>query len=147
MEGVFKVKKMLIAVDGSKYSDKALFKARKIAEGTNSEVTILHVINPLRDTVYINNRELANEIKKNASMRGDQIIRKAKEIFEGFNGVVVTEIRIGDAVDEIIKFAEEGEYDLIVMGSRGGGVFSRALLGSVSDKVVHHIKTSVLIVK
>lgn len=141
------MKKILIAVDGSKYSEKALFKARKIAEGIGGEVTILHVINPLRDTVYINNRELGNEIKRNATIRGEEVIKKAKEIFEGFKGTFITETRLGDPVDEIIKFAEEGGFDLIVMGSRGGGIFSRALLGSVSDKVVHHVKTSVLIVK
>lgn len=141
------MKKILIAVDGSKYSEKALFKARKIAEGIGGEVTILHVINPLRDTVYINNRELGNEIKRNATIRGEEVIKKAKEIFEGFKGTFITETRFGDPVDEIIKFAEEGGFDLIVMGSRGGGIFSRALLGSVSDKVVHHVKTSVLIVK
>ncbi len=139
--------KILVAVDGSKYSEKALFKARKIAEGLGSEVTILHVINPLRDTVYINNRELANEIKKNALARGDEVIKKSQEVFKDFSGKLFTETKVGDAVDEIIKFAEEGGFDLLVMGSRGGGVFSRALLGSVSDKVVHHIKTSVLIVK
>ncbi len=141
------MKKILIAVDGSKYSEKALFKARKIAEGIGGEVTILHVINPIRDTVYINNRELGNEIKRNATIRGEEVIKKAKEIFEGFKGTFITETRFGDPVDEIIKFAEEGGFDLIVMGSRGGGIFSRALLGSVSDKVVHHVKTSVLIVK
>ncbi len=141
------MKKILVAVDGSKHSEKALFKARKIAEAIGSEVTILHVINPLRDTVYINNRELANEIKKNASMRGEEVIKKSKEVFQDFNGTLFTETRVGDAVDEIIKFSEEGGFDLIVMGSRGGGAFSRALLGSVSDKVVHHIKSSVLIVK
>ncbi|TJX15351.1 universal stress protein [Tissierella creatinini] len=139
--------KILVAVDGSKYSEKALFKARKIAEGLGSDVTILHVINPLRDTVYINNRELANEIKKNALARGDEVIKKSKEVFKDFSGKLFTETKVGDAVDEIIKFAEEGGFDLLVMGSRGGGAFSRALLGSVSDKVVHHIKTSVLIVK
>lgn len=90
---------------------------------------------------------MGNEIKRNATIRGEEVIKKAKEIFEGFKGTFITETRLGDPVDEIIKFAEEGGFDLIVMGSRGGGIFSRALLGSVSDKVVHHVKTSVLIVK
>ena len=45
------------------------------------------------------------------------------------------------------KEAKEGDYDLIVMGSRGQGAFSKALLGSVSKKVLNHAEKNVLIVK
>ena len=141
------MKKILIAIDGSKYSDKALFKAKKIAAALEAEVTILHVINPLKDTLYANTRDLSNELTNFALKHGEEIIQKAKEIFEGFQGHLNTIIKTGDSVDEIVKFAEDGGYDLIIMGSRGAGIFSRTLLGSVSDKVVHHSKVSVLIVK
>lgn len=141
------MKKILIAIDGSKYSDKALFKAKKIAAALEAEVTLLHVINPLKDTLYANTRELSSELTNYAMKHGEEVIQKAKEIFEGFQGQLNTIIKTGDTVDEIVRFAEDGGYDLIILGSRGAGIFSRTLLGSVSDKVVHHSKVSVLIVK
>ncbi|MGO1470886.1 MAG: universal stress protein, partial [Tissierella sp.] len=56
-------------------------------------------------------------------------------------------LRRGDPADAIIKETEKEDYDLVVMGSRGLGTFSRAILGSVSNKVLNHVETNVLIVK
>lgn len=143
------MKKILVAVDGSKFSQKALFKAKEIGEALQAEVTILTVVNTQRDNVYsyVNNRELRYEMNRSALKHGDEIIQKSKEIFSDFKGTYDTVQKTGDTVEEIVSYAEEGDYDLVILGSRGAGVFTRTLLGSVSDKVVHHIKTSVLIVK
>lgn len=143
------MKRILVAVDGSKFSQKALFKAKEIAEALQAEVTILTVVNTQRDNVYsyVNNRELRYEMNRSALKHGDEIIQKSKEIFSDFKGTYDTVQKTGDTVEEIVSYAEEGNYDLVILGSRGAGVFTRTLLGSVSDKVVHHIKTSVLIVK
>ena len=54
---------------------------------------------------------------------------------------------MGDIANEIITMAEEEKFDLIVMGSRGLGGFTRALLGGVSQKLVTHVDANVLIVK
>ena len=53
----------------------------------------------------------------------------------------------GVAEETIVRFAEEHDSDLIVMGSRGLGGFERMLLGSVSNHVVHHANCPVLIVR
>ena len=87
------------------------------------------------------------QLGKSEMERTQAILKEAEEIFEGFTGKMNTVYKVGDVVDVIVKFAEEGGYDLVVMGSRGLGAFSRTLLGSVSDKVIHHINTSVMIVK
>jgi nucleotide-binding universal stress UspA family protein len=57
------------------------------------------------------------------------------------------EILIGSAKKIIVKEAEDWEADLIVVGSHGYGFLGRALLGSVSDAVIHHAPCSVLVVK
>ena len=53
----------------------------------------------------------------------------------------------GPAPDAILRVAETEGYDLIVMGSRGLGQFQGLLIGSVSDRVMHHAKIPVLIVR
>lgn len=60
---------------------------------------------------------------------------------------VETCVRIGRASEEILKCSEEKNVDLIVIGSRGLGGFSRTLLGSVSDKVLNAAKVPVLVNK
>ena len=62
-------------------------------------------------------------------------------------GEVETCVRVGRASEEILKCAEEKDVDLIVIGSRGLGGFSRTLLGSVSDKVLNAAKVPVLVNK
>ncbi|MGM0395977.1 MAG: universal stress protein [Bacillota bacterium] len=140
------MKKILVATDGSTYSTKALFKAKQMATDMNSEVVILTVVN-LWDNIYTHNMDIKQQLGKSEMERAQEILKEAEEIFVGFPGKVTTLYKTGDVVDVIVKFAEEGNFDLVVMGSRGLGAFSRTLLGSVSDKVIHHIKTSVMIVK
>ena len=141
------MKKILVAIDGSEYSKKALLKAKEIATVMGSEVAILNVVGPYKSNMYVENIELDEEIGGIALKISDDILNSAKEIFADFKGVVTTSHVSGDAAEKIIMMAEEEDFDLVIMGSRGSGLFTRTLLGSVSNKVVHHVNTSVLIVK
>ena len=141
------MKKILVAVDGSEYSKRALLKAKEIATAMGSEVTIFNVISTYKDHLFVQNLELKEEIGRISIKASEDALRASKEIFADFKGIVTTSHVSGDAAEKIIKMAEEGNFDLVIMGSRGAGLFTRTLLGSVSDKVVHHVNTSVLIVK
>ena len=140
------MKKILVATDGSKYSQKALFKAKQIATDMGLEVTVVSIVT-LYDNVYSHNQAIKSELGKAEMERSKNVLKEAEEIFSDFQGKFSTIYKTGDVVDQIIKLAEEGDYDLLIMGSRGLGAFSRTLLGSVSDKVIHHVKTSVMLVK
>ena len=140
------MKKILVATDGSKYSQKALFKAKQIATDMGLEVTVVSIVT-LYDNVYSHNQAIKSELGKAEMERSKNVLKEAEEIFSDFLGKFSTIYKTGDVVDQIIKLAEEGDYDLLIMGSRGLGAFSRTLLGSVSDKVIHHVKTSVMLVK
>lgn len=139
--------KILVAVDGSKHSLKAMKKAKLMAVALGSELTLLNVVSPAVELKTMHNKQFYDEINKSASSQGKNILKDALLMFDDFDGKVITVNKTGDVAEEIIKYAEEGEFDLLIMGCRGAGVFSRTLLGSVSDKVIHHVKTSVLIVK
>ncbi|MBA2594831.1 MAG: universal stress protein [Pseudomonadota bacterium] len=53
----------------------------------------------------------------------------------------------GDAAIEICRVAEEGRFDLVVIGSHGSGFLKRVVLGSVSHHVLHHAPCPVLVVR
>ena len=139
--------KILVPIDGSEYSKKAMLKAKELATALEAEITLLNVSNPLKDTKYMHNKQYFQEIRRNSVWESEGLLDEAMESFKDFTGKVSAVHKMGDVVEEIVKFAENEGYNLVVMGSRGAGVFSRTLLGSVSDSVIHHIKTSVLIVK
>ena len=87
------------------------------------------------------------ETIKNLRESGEKILDEAIKLFDDYKGQVKVKLRTGNAGEEIIKEVENHNYDLVVMGSRGLGTFSRAMLGSVSSRVLHHVKSNILIVK
>lgn len=141
------MKKILVPIDESTHSRKALEKAKEIASAMGSDITILNVFNPIIIASSSPTTGYYKEARENAINRSNVLLRDALESLRDFKGHAETRSMSGDPAEEIINLAKEGDYDLVIMGSRGMGTFSRALLGSVSDKVVHHIKKSVMIVK
>ena len=82
------------------------------------------------------------------TLLGEQVVTRAKTHCSE-KGVrhIKTSIRSGDYADEILEAAKEFNVDMIVIGSRGLGVLKRTVLGSVSQKVLHHANCSVLTVR
>ncbi|MDN6731804.1 MAG: universal stress protein [Atopostipes suicloacalis] len=139
-------KKILLAIDGSRNSERALLEASNLGEDSNAEIKILTAIKPLFLPYYGNVGILKrdNEALEKSKKR---LLENSLEFFEDYPGKVKTVLRKGDPAEEILAEAEENDYHLIVMGSKGLGVFTRALLGSVSTKVLNHTETNVYIVK
>ena len=137
------MKKILVPIDGSENSIKALNEAKLLATAFNSDITILNVVTTTN--LYIEGYE-KNVIDINIDA-SKKLLQASLEMFEGCNLNVDILRKFGDIPSEIIKVAEEGNYDLVVMGSRGLGMFSRALMGSVSNKILNHLNKNVYIVK
>ena len=135
------MKKILVTTDGSSNSDRALIEARKHAEASDGEITILTIVETLGRYTTVK-KEVKTDDRKSK-----RILDSSLKIFDDFKGQVNTKIRRGNPADEIINEAESGEYDLLIMGSRGLGTFSRSILGAVSNKVVNHTKINVLVIK
>ncbi len=138
--------KILVAVDGSDNSKRALLEAKKYAESVGGNLTLLIVVEPL-GLSYWGYEGLAKQDEERLDNVREVIVKEALELLDGFEGEVETKVKEGHPADEILKEAKEGSYDLIVMGSRGLGAFSRTILGSVSHKVLNHTKINVLTVK
>jgi nucleotide-binding universal stress UspA family protein len=135
------LEKILVAVDGSEYSKKALEFACQMADKFGSELLIVHVPQgAAADRVMVLGGasimlHASRDVIEDA---GKRLIEEAESIASGsVAGRVTTELRGGDPAQEIVASATENEVDCIVIGSRGLGDFSGLLLGSVSHKVNH----------
>lgn len=133
-------KKILVAVDGSDNSERALIEARKHGDAFGAEITILTVLNQ-------SSAKSPGKRDQNWEETGQVILTESLKLFDDFKGEVITTVRNGDPADEILEEAEFGDFDLIIMGNRGLGIFSRTFLGSVSNKVLNHTKKNVLVIK
>jgi len=127
---------LLVCIDGSGNAIKALDYSAKLAEKMNSRITLLNV----------QERRLYDSSPKTAEEFGERVLSKALDAVRERKLETGKQLEFGVPSDVIAEAAEKGEYDLIVLGSRGLGAVSRFLLGSVSDDVSHKAKCSLLLV-
>jgi nucleotide-binding universal stress UspA family protein len=144
-------KNVLVCTDGSESSVHAAKAAAEIASRFDSEVTLLNVMNPAPlvtpNMMGVEAAPDAALIYRYTEEAQRAALEKTAHVFDSAGITVTARAEMGQPVDMIIKIAEQSSADLIVMGSRGMGGFSRLLLGSVSDGVLHHAHCPVLIVR
>jgi nucleotide-binding universal stress UspA family protein len=138
--------KILVPVDGSENSLRALDHAIYLAKKTGADITAMNVTeNP--PTVYVESQKLLNELLANFRAESAKVLDMCKQIAEKSDVKIDTVIGEGDAASNIVGYAQKQGFDTIIIGRRGLGRFKEMVLGSVSNKVLHHAKCSVMIVK
>ncbi|MBD3193848.1 MAG: universal stress protein [Candidatus Lokiarchaeota archaeon] len=138
-------KRIIVPVDGSELSKKAAKIGCFFAHKANKKIIFIHVIElpatalPHGEATYVPN--ISDTLKEN----GESILNEIKEACSDSNIDFETKMVEGIPDNEIIDFANDN--DLIIMGSKGHSAFERVLVGSVSEKVLHHSDSSVMIVR
>ena len=145
-------RKLLVCVDGSASSLKAVHAAMEIARKFDSKIILLNVFDPsvvhaaatpLPDAplaTATNDGCYAREMEKRS-------LQEARAAFDGSGLAYCAFTEIGHPVDRILAAAHDMEADLIIMGKRGNGGFDKLLLGSVSDGVLSHAHCTAMIVQ
>lgn len=129
------VPKILVPIDGSKYSlrgiEHAACLARELKQNIGS-ITLLRIINlAFYETRLLEGIDPEEETKK--------IFQEAQKTFAEISmteGLVTTKMRVGRPAEEIMKEAEEGKYNLIIMGRKGRAALKNLILGGVSTTVI-----------
>ncbi|MFN8163669.1 MAG: universal stress protein [Solirubrobacterales bacterium] len=131
---------ILVAHDGSADADAALRHAAALAGDQNARITLLtvapHTAQPVGTTVSA--PDLLGVHR--------EILRAATDSLPRNVGVT-SRLESGDPAATILRIAEEGGHDLIVMGSHGHGRVHRALIGSVSERVLRTSAVPVLLMR
>ena len=156
--GGIHIRRMVVPVDGSTNSEKALDYAIRLAKASGAEMQIIHAIKQIELTKTVMRRafsskaelstqELYEDMKKEAYKWINEYERKAKSA-----GVasVTTKILVEGGESEVQMIAEHADAvkaDMIVIDSRGLGTFKRLVLGSIAQGVVTHAICPVLVVR
>jgi nucleotide-binding universal stress UspA family protein len=137
---------IIVGVDGSGHSQRALEWAMKEAAIRHAPLTVLTVHEAVAGyfggvSVYTDDPERTEAVRQAVQTEAD----KALAGLEGSHPASVTVTAVhGFPVEEIIKAG--GDADMIVLGSRGAGGFTRLMLGSTAGQVTQHAPCPVLIV-
>ena len=137
------IKRILVPVDGSESSDRAIDQAIDMAEVCGAKLDFLYVANINQLAI---NACLSDAILEAVTKAGNVILDKA---LEKVPDTVTAEAfsETGSPAVVILDFAASENMDMIIMGSRGLGVVKGVLLGSVSQYIVEQAKCPVLVIK
>jgi nucleotide-binding universal stress UspA family protein len=137
------IRSIVIPVDFNRHADEALTRGLAWAAQWGSMVHVLHVYSPpwVRDAGYVPPPAalVADVVRRlEGRLAGDVSRRHAGQLD------VRTVVRIGEPAEEILRYAEEIEADLIVVGTHGRELFGRMLLGSVTEAMLRRAPCPVL---
>ena len=142
----FMFSKILVPVDGSDNSYRALDAALVLSEKLGSTVTAVHVMEDV-PVLHIESEKLLRQLLEAFKKEQKLILEKCSEIAR-IKGLTIDTILLqGNPGSIILNYCGKENYDIIVMGSRGMGKFKELVLGSVSSKVVHHSPCPVMIIR
>ena len=136
-------KKILVPLDGSTYSEKALKRACDFVEAFDSEIILIYVVEKSIPINLLDRKEYLGMLRK----FGTKILDKSKLTLSKKGISAKLFLKEGNIVNEIEKVAKKEKCDLIIVGNKGLGSVTRLLLGSISNKISQSSSCSVLIVK
>ena len=152
-------KKILVPLDHSEHSRRALDVAIQIAKKFGGKITLIHVysvvVTPLMmpepstltPSIPVMPEAYVSKLAEAAQEAGNRVLEEGKQRAKTEEVEVDAMLVEGHAVQEIIRVSKEGNFDLIVMGARGVSHIREMLLGSVTDGVMHHVTCPVLVVR
>jgi nucleotide-binding universal stress UspA family protein len=137
---------ILVPVDGSDNSYRALDAALVLSEKLGSNITVIHVMEEIPIT-HIGSEKLLNELLQAYKKENQDILSKCSEIASQKGLTINTFLLQGNPASVILDFSKKEKFDIVIMGSRGLGKFKELILGSVSSKIVHHTPCAVLLIR
>lgn len=156
MSGLFD--KILVPLDGSEQSLKALDVAVEVAVKFGGTLTLIHVYSVAGVTGYLPEPSATvgvpvmsvsdiSKLAESARDAGKGVLDEGKKRTKASGVEVNVLLEEGHPVHEIVRAAKEGKFGLIVIGARGLSRIRELLLGGVSDAIMHHADCPVLVVK
>jgi nucleotide-binding universal stress UspA family protein len=156
------IKKILYTTDLSRSARYAFSYAASIANPHGAAITFLHVLGPSPADDYVSDlsaylgnekweeirskleEETINDIKARIDKFCERVTGEKDSCAFTVDEILVTS---GNPVEEILREAEEGDYDMVVMGTHGHGTLADAMMGSTARRVLRRCSKPVLVVR
>lgn len=140
---------ILVPLDGSEAAEAALADAFALAERDRADVTLLHVILPIRDVITATSahRIFLDEQWETRKGQARGYLRALCQRMGCAAVTVRTAVEMGPAAETIVAYARQHSVDLIVMATHGRSGLSGPVCGSVADQVLRGTDLPVLLVR
>jgi nucleotide-binding universal stress UspA family protein len=139
--------KILVPLDGSALSERAIEPAEKIAKGIGYEVVLFRVIDTRLETTLEAEPEQERRVASGIIEKATTYLEGIASRIEGKGIKTRIEVGVGYPHSAILALADKEDVEFIIMSTHGRTGISRALMGSVAEKVVYSTKRPVMLVK
>ena len=149
MVGGVVVKKILAAIDRSKYKEKIIAYAISLGKAWGAEVTAIHVIDPGRGVPGGRIKEKEKQREEEAERPAEDLLSEA-ELQAKKEGINLRKeiVEESDTVEKaIIDYAKKNNIDVILIGTSGMSAAEEVFLGSVANNVIHHAHCPVFAIR
>ena len=135
-----RISSILVAIDGSEYSDKAFEYACELSIMKNIPLKIINVVEEYATVGY----SILRELKKSSRQMLHEYKGRAESLYIRNASTIHS---VGNAAEEILKIANGKDVDTLVIGSKGKYGTSKDMLGGTLYKLIHYSKCTVTVVK
>lgn len=144
---------ILVPLDGSELAERSLKHALEIASAGKGRLILLTVVEPVNPGLIFSTGGFGKGAEDLLDGLIEQKETEAKEYIVGlvarFKNIEVelqTVLKTGKAAEEIIKFADSNNVDLIIMSTHGPSGINRLVMGSVTDEVIRSSRVPILVI-
>jgi len=141
-------RKIMIPLDGSDNAECALEHAREIAQGCS--IPVVELVTVVKTFFWwegeVNDPAIYQQVEEDEKSKAQEYLKKEAAIFEKSGLTVHTVMLEGEPAEQIIKYAQDNDVDLILMTTHGRSGITRFALGSVTDKVVRTASAPVMVI-
>jgi nucleotide-binding universal stress UspA family protein len=136
-------RRLLVGFDGSLHAEKAADVAMELAECLDAEILLFAVARLPEPATIVEVDAVLDDAREHYTAALQKLTARAKE--HDLN--VKTEIAVGHPAEQIIRRAEAGGFDLVLLGHRGTSMFEKIVMGSISERVLKYAHCPVMIVR
>lgn len=137
--------RIVVSVDGSESSNRAVEKAVYLSKNTHIPLSAVYVIDMNIYSKTLTSDQFSEQLKSVLTNEGESVLKKTQNLASEHDISVETKLLDGDPGEKIIEITDEN--DLIILGSKGKNAVDRIFIGSVSEYVLHHADSAVMIVR
>lgn len=151
------LKKILLSLDGSAFSEISIPYAEELAQGSDTEIILLQVVEPpppvadappgWANGAPLNWADYSDKLIKQMRAQSTQYLEKVKADLQAKGIKIRTNIAVGKAADKVMDVARLEGVDLIIMGTHGRSGISRWVYGSVANRIMSESVQPVLLVR
>lgn len=146
--GRFQLKTILVPVDFSRHSSKALAYAMAFADQFRASIVLLHVVEPMvYPENYVTVPSVTDDINGSLITAAEERLAELRESIGPVDVQITAKTRLGRPYVEIAEAAQEMRADLVILATHGHTGLKHVLLGSTAERVVRHAPCPVLTVR